>query len=798
MARILFLCGLLSTGLVCQGQLNYEGNPLTEDITYTAQESQSSRLNARQRIEAADARTRNLSNRPFIPSAIDPLTRKENESSLPSDDVVDVTKYEEIRETTTRESLVTDKGSPLMMTNHSADTQATSTAPSELIEPPIEPVKLSITIPREESRQLRQYPMRSVFSGVHQAGPYFQQVSQSYHQTSRSRETPEESPIPVNNPVVQPRQSSISQNSNEALSEFLNSRTPEESEFALHRFMTERERASHQSAQHALRAKIGQPGKPSEPREAVRSTFDNEISPNYENSHHRSMDHVRTLPTAGLPDVTNQVSYLTREEYRNLYSSPRWSQNGAQPRRDNFYPGAPGRRHPGYRGPIRARVVPWAQPRIAPGAPIYLQKAPLYPGPPTPAGNHPWKQPVEVIYTKPPDSSISNHPIPSSNQPAVYEDASKWFPESAHQPPQKDIYYSQLYAQSYDPHYYNYIAKTGKIKPWLYGKLGKSEEKSIWWELYTGFKNHGMKNMMNPMFLLGMSIPTLTLMLSALIQKRSAARAYAGLYDPQEFLDVYEPQIRAAILAYENQANGSSSSKERTEGARRRKRSTEQSVSPGFPSEESSEKLDAQQHQEKNTGVGKEESERAPIGQAPPGVYPFEEYFLAHQAEFAQAFLAYEKEQKEKYEKEQKEDNNEQRSIGPAPPGVYPFEEYFLAHQAEFAQAFLAYEKEQQKKDAERQKKDDDMVQEKGRKRKGKQSYLIPPPPHPVHLTPFQHLLVTLYLSEPPYGGTREERLEYFNSQIGEIGQAITDYENRNRAKEINTGKESRKNEENT
>lgn len=664
MARIFMLCGLLSMGLVCQGQLNYEGNPLTEAIEYTAQESQSPRLNARQRFEVADARTINLSKRPFTPSATDPLTPEETETPLSRND--DFAKYERAPETTMREIVVADKGSSLIATNDSVDTRVMSTMPSMLIEPPIEPAKPSVTMPQAETRQLRQYPMQSASAGT-QRNPLFQEVPQSYHQTSRSYGTPEESPIAVN---LSPQpQTPINQNSNEALSKFLNSRTPEESEMALQRFLTERERASLGLAQQSIAMNTEQFEQSTEPRVVSHDTFDNEIPSNYDNGR----ENLRSLPVSGLSSLPNQVTYLTRASYQPQpqYAVAKWSQNGPQSRRDTFYPGPPMKRHPAYRGPIRARTGPYAQPRIAPGPPVYLHKGLPYSGPPPLAGNHPWKKPVEVIYTKPPGSSISNHPIPISNPPAAYEDATKWFPESDKLPPQKDVYYSQLYAQSYDPHYYNYIAKTGKIKPWLYGKLGKAEEKSIWWELYTGFKNHGMKNMMNPMFLLGMTIPTLTLVLSALIQKRSAARAHTGNYDPQEFLEVYEPQIREAILAYERQMQENVPLDQKTEGLARRRRSAGRAVIA--PTKKLQEKWN-------NEKIG-----ARTIGPAPPGLSPFEEYFLTHQKEFAQAFTSYEKKKRQKeYEKRKKIEQMEQGSMQLASP----------AHEAQFPQAFKAHEKE--------------------------------------------------------------------------------------------------------
>ncbi|XP_011156298.1 histone-lysine N-methyltransferase 2D isoform X2 [Solenopsis invicta] len=190
---------------------------------------------------------------------------------------------------------------------------------------------------------------------------------------------------------------------------------------------------------------------------------------------------------------------------------------------------------------IRGKPFPFAQSRITPT---------LYQGPiavPFKA-----KAPVEVIYTKPP--GFHRGPPILSNPPIPYEDASAWFPESDHQPSQKDVYYSQLYAQSYDPHYYNYIATTGKIRPYLYGKLGKHQEEQesgIWSELYRGFKKHGLRNIMTPTFLLGMTLPVVTLMLSALVQKRSLARSSdARELNQEEALQEYLERLQRAMECY--------------------------------------------------------------------------------------------------------------------------------------------------------------------------------------------------------------------------------------------------------
>ncbi|XP_012531737.1 uncharacterized protein LOC105834067 isoform X2 [Monomorium pharaonis] len=190
---------------------------------------------------------------------------------------------------------------------------------------------------------------------------------------------------------------------------------------------------------------------------------------------------------------------------------------------------------------IRGKPFPLAQSRITPA---------LYQGPiavPFKA-----KAPMEVIYTKPP--GFHRGPPVLSNPPVPYEDASAWFPETDQPPTHKDVYYSQLYAQSYDPHYYNYIATTGKIRPYLYGKLGKhreEEEDGIWSELYRGFKKHGLRNIMTPTFLLGMTLPVVTLMLSALVQKRSLARSGdARELTQEDALREYLERLQRAMECY--------------------------------------------------------------------------------------------------------------------------------------------------------------------------------------------------------------------------------------------------------
>ncbi|XP_015187089.1 PREDICTED: uncharacterized protein LOC107072031 [Polistes dominula] len=191
---------------------------------------------------------------------------------------------------------------------------------------------------------------------------------------------------------------------------------------------------------------------------------------------------------------------------------------------------------------IRGQPYPFAQPRIGS---VFSKGPVIAPFPPPPR-----KGPVELIYTKPPGY---HHRGPPTHGPPS-EDASAWFPDANNPPPPGDIYYSQLYAQSYDPNYYNYIAKTGKIKPHLYGKLGKypeHEDGGIWAELYRGFTKHGLKNIMTPGFLLGMTLPMITAMLMALVQKRSFGRYDSRNLQEVDHFQEYLQRLQRAMECYE-------------------------------------------------------------------------------------------------------------------------------------------------------------------------------------------------------------------------------------------------------
>ncbi|XP_011308365.1 COPII coat assembly protein sec16-like [Fopius arisanus] len=333
--------------------------------------------------------------------------------------------------------------------------------------------------------------------------------------------------------------------SSDPLDTFLNSRTPQESQIALDNYLKSHHYPN--SSPHSPPTNII--------NQMTQNTEDNQNTLNIQSNAPQYLSNDQTnINTLNSPPNINQAQLpvsapqqngqiINPQVYQTHPLAPVWPLTTFQSRRDVIpIP----RRRPIYhhRGAPRYRNRYHAQSRIGPP---FIAKPPLSPGPHgTPI--YPGDKPIEVIYTKPP--GLPGPP----NSPGAYNGPSEYFPESEHPPLNKDVYYSQLWAQSYDPHYYNYIAKTGKIKPWLYGKLGKQEEKGFWHELYVSFKKHGMKNMMNPMFLLGLSIPAVTLMLSAMVGKRSFGRAYQdGLTIGEDTIEELAQRIRHAIECYQKQ-----------------------------------------------------------------------------------------------------------------------------------------------------------------------------------------------------------------------------------------------------
>ncbi|CAD1473207.1 unnamed protein product, partial [Heterotrigona itama] len=342
--------------------------------------------------------------------------------------------------------------------------------------------------------------------------------------------------------------STINNKAGAALNTFLNSKTPEESRLSLDYYLQSRETSGNAQPAVANQQQLTQQPVMRVNQQPVSSPVNQHLTAQLMQQRQALQAfptrQVVNQPTYSVPanladprpTVSNPaaVSLMQQQQTLQLPYAP-----GIQTRNDVYYPGWYQRVRR-----VRGKPFPYAQSRIGPG---------FYAGPVPPA---PFKEkgpPVEVIYTKPPGFHRGPFPV-KSNPPVPYEDASAWFPEADQPPSAKDVYYSQIYAQSYDPYYYNYIAKTGKIKPHLYGKLGKyheDEEDGIWAELYRGFKKHGLKNIMTPTFLLGMTLPVVTLMLTALVQKRSMSRSDSRELPTESTIQDYLEQIQRAVECYE-------------------------------------------------------------------------------------------------------------------------------------------------------------------------------------------------------------------------------------------------------
>ena len=458
---------VLVAGLA-NAQLNFEGNPLTENTEYTAEESRLSERTARQEATAANV----------------------------TNDVVDLQKLHPLSE---------DRRNV-----------------SQELEP--------------RSNSMNEYPLNE----EEMARPSSPLVVQRSKPTQAARHLSTSSYEPI---AISPAES--------ALSTFLNSKTPEESRYSLDSYLQSREpprndlvrdQPSQRTVSIANQQQLAQQPAPQVSQQSLALS-----SPVNQHLTAQLMQQRQAFPVDQRQQASEQVYGLPVNPQVTALGAPLAQQQllqqqvpyvgGLQPRNDVFYP--PGWHHRVRR--IRGKPFPLAQSR---GGPVF------YNGPaPVPFKQKP---PVEVIYTKPP--GFHRGPPAISNPPVPYEDASAWFPEADHPPPPKDVYYSQLYAQSYDPYYYNYIAKTGKIKPHLYGKLGKYHEEAgggIWAELYRGFKKHGLKNIMTPTFLLGMTLPVVTLMLTALVQKRSLGRSASWEVSREEAIQEYLEQLQRAVECYE-------------------------------------------------------------------------------------------------------------------------------------------------------------------------------------------------------------------------------------------------------
>ncbi|CAK9805877.1 hypothetical protein ANTQUA_LOCUS4598 [Anthophora quadrimaculata] len=451
---------VLVAGLT-NGQLNFEGNPLTEDTEYTAEESHVSERTAR------------------------------------------------VQETTTN------------VTNNLVQS-------SQNLYPPYSNVNNSSVLTNPLKTTIDSYPTSQEDSS------YLIEQQKIVH-TAR------------NLPTSSYNQGTTSVNTAElALNSFLNSKTPEESRLSLDHYLENRDSPADGNVQATIvnqQQLTQQPVQPVVNQQIVSSPVNKHLTAQLMQQRHPFQAFHVNQPGYNAP--ANPIDL--RSTMANPMTTPLMQQqqlfqpyaDGIQSRKDVYYPGW-------YQRVRRVRGKPfnYAQSRGGPG---------FHGGPPIPVVPFkPKGPPVEVIYTKPPGF---HHGPPAINNPPVrYEDASAWFPEADQPPPTKDVYYSQLYAQSYDPYYYNYIAKTGKIKPHLYGKFGKYRDEEgggIWAELYKGFKKHGLKNIMTPTFLLGMTLPVVTLMLTALVQKRSLSRSDSREFPQEDTIQEYLEQIQRAVDCYE-------------------------------------------------------------------------------------------------------------------------------------------------------------------------------------------------------------------------------------------------------
>ncbi|XP_044590530.1 uncharacterized protein LOC123269077 isoform X2 [Cotesia glomerata] len=494
---------------VCQGQLNYEGNPLTENTEFTAEETHyHTNYDRRKLIKQLNNNTADIN----VTTGIHAYNNTKNTSSI-----------------------LIKPGS-----SDKNDDQLLKVA-SNLNPSPAGTLKLQVSPVNPSSK-------------VHDFTASMQMKARQY---------PPDQSRNFNKVQVTARQigSSSSVISNEALNTFLNSRTPAESQFALDNYL--------QSTSSQVDAQEVRPVNVNVDNMNTNTNTNNnikfyEVLPSASAASSSSLVAVdQQLNTGQVDNAVSNFQPVTmaaitdvQPDHQVYQTYPLWHQPALQNRHDYIQ-----RRRPYYRGGM-GRYRQRIQPRLSHG---YVGKGPGLGPPPGPIGLGPgpmglgpdpvpYASKPEIIYTKPPGASLGYPPGPVNNLP--YEDASAHFSALSHPPPPKEnVYYSQLYAQSYDPHYYNYIAKTGKIKPWLYGKLGRQpEETSFWGELFQSFMKHGMKNMMNPMFLLGLSIPAITLMLSAIVPKRSFGRSSNnyGDYLTEEKINELAERVRQAVKCYES------------------------------------------------------------------------------------------------------------------------------------------------------------------------------------------------------------------------------------------------------
>lgn len=466
---IFLLCVHLSSA-----QLNFEGNPLTENTDYLAEESQ---------ISARSARENNFEK--TINNEVNQLTMKE---SVTPQKLYPV--YTEVQKNISHQKP--------METSQSIQEES------------VQVLKLIPT--RQKSRQLRDNFLN--VNSVQQEQTPGQNPANLALEIFMNSKTPQESEVALNY-YLQGGQGLTEKLENEKREKELQQeylRQQQQQQIQQEQLIQRQKQQQLQQEQLLLQEQLQRTQQEQMLGFNVQSQQLNEIQPNYQNQNQYQFHRI--------PLIQSRNDYPIYPLYRRPMKRVNYRQNF----QSRVGPGM-------YKGPPPPPPPPLS-------APVYQGKM--------------IKPPVEVLYSRPPTYARG---APIMNTPSVYyEDASPWFPEVEHKPPpSKDIYYSQLYAQSYDPHYYNYIAKTGKIKPHLYGKLNgdAKEDDGILAELFRGFTKHGMKNIMNPTFLLGMTIPALTFMLTALVQKRSLARSDSRSLNEDEIRE-YLARLERALDCYRN------------------------------------------------------------------------------------------------------------------------------------------------------------------------------------------------------------------------------------------------------
>ncbi|KAG7199742.1 hypothetical protein KM043_000414 [Ampulex compressa] len=458
------------------------------------------------------------------------------------------------------------EGSPLTENTEYAAEESRASSRAPLLAPAGSPSRAS-NLPRERPREPRPAVERSegleADEGTPPRGLDSRELERASANLVESASSAAAARPPTSSPYVEKEPTGMGRSAHAALETFLNSRTPEESRLSLERYLHTRRTKDERSGVPEDSALFGEVASPERQSEAARlEGRDGALV-------HRETPSRSSILAAHDPRRVQAFSRLYESQVyepgqavagqrhpQTLSEAAEWAEGQAthpmQPgqatmpmmhaalpalaieARGDFAPIA-------WRTRRVRRPMPLPQPRLSPG----LYK-PTFPVPAKPGG------PVELIYTRPPGFHVRD-PAPST----FGHPPGPWFvdAESGYPPRTKDILYSQLYAQSYDPHYYNYIGKTGKIKPHLYGQLGKhrgEEEGGIWTELYRSFTKHGLKNIMTPGFLLGMTLPVVTLMLTALVQKRSFGRSDSRSLSREEaILLEYLERLQGAMECYE-------------------------------------------------------------------------------------------------------------------------------------------------------------------------------------------------------------------------------------------------------